>query len=111
MRVAIVNYGMGNLGSVLRALGDLGVEAFIAEHPIALLRRIELFFLVLAGFRTGSLACGRADGSTRWFAWLKTASPFLAFASGCRCSQLVARRGARTPVSTSFPDAWFGWMY
>lgn len=36
MKVGIVNYGMGNLGSVLKALGDLGVDAFIAEHPAAL---------------------------------------------------------------------------
>jgi imidazole glycerol-phosphate synthase subunit HisH len=36
MRVAIVNYGMGNLGSVRRALEDLGAEALIAEHPAAL---------------------------------------------------------------------------
>jgi glutamine amidotransferase len=36
MKVGIVNYGMGNLGSVRRALEDLGAEAFIAEHPAAL---------------------------------------------------------------------------
>jgi glutamine amidotransferase len=33
MRVAVVNYGMGNLGSVRRALEDLGVEAILAGHP------------------------------------------------------------------------------
>jgi glutamine amidotransferase len=36
VKVAIVNYGMGNLGSVRRALEELGVEAYIAEHPLAL---------------------------------------------------------------------------
>ncbi|WP_271008560.1 imidazole glycerol phosphate synthase subunit HisH [Paucibacter sp. B51] len=36
MKVGIVNYGMGNLASVRRALEDLGAEAFIAEHPAAL---------------------------------------------------------------------------
>lgn len=36
MKVGIVNYGMGNLGSVQKALGDLGADAFIAEHPVAL---------------------------------------------------------------------------
>ena len=36
MRVGIVDYGMGNLGSVRRALEDLGVEPVIAEHPAAL---------------------------------------------------------------------------
>jgi glutamine amidotransferase len=36
VNVGIVNYGMGNLGSVRRALEDLGAAAFIAEHPAAL---------------------------------------------------------------------------
>lgn len=33
MKVAIINYGMGNLGSVFKAFEDLGAEIFIAEHP------------------------------------------------------------------------------
>lgn len=33
MSVAIVDYGMGNLGSVRRALAELGVDATIVEHP------------------------------------------------------------------------------
>lgn len=36
MNVAIVSYGMGNLGSVRRAIEDLGARPFIAEHPAAL---------------------------------------------------------------------------
>lgn len=36
MKVAIVNYGMGNLGSVRRAFEELGAEAMIANHPSAL---------------------------------------------------------------------------
>lgn len=37
MRVALINYGMGNLGSVRRALEDLGAEVLVAEHPAKLL--------------------------------------------------------------------------
>jgi len=33
MKVAVINYGLGNLGSVRRALEDLGVDAFVADHP------------------------------------------------------------------------------
>jgi imidazole glycerol-phosphate synthase subunit HisH len=33
MRVAVINYGMGNLASVHRALSDLGAEAYIAQSP------------------------------------------------------------------------------
>lgn len=36
MKVAIVNYGMGNLASVRRAFEDLGASPFIAGHPAAL---------------------------------------------------------------------------
>jgi imidazole glycerol-phosphate synthase subunit HisH len=36
VKVGIVNYGMGNLGSVRRALEELGADAFIADHPVAL---------------------------------------------------------------------------
>jgi len=36
MKVGIVNYGMGNLGSVRRALEDLGAQPFISNHPAAL---------------------------------------------------------------------------
>lgn len=36
MKVAIINYGMGNLGSVRRAFEDIGAEAYIANHPAAI---------------------------------------------------------------------------
>ncbi|MEW9902619.1 imidazole glycerol phosphate synthase subunit HisH [Pseudomonas putida] len=36
MKVAIINYGVGNLGSVRRAFEDLGAEPVIANHPSAL---------------------------------------------------------------------------
>ena len=36
MNVAIINYGMGNLGSVRRAFEELGVAATIADHPTQL---------------------------------------------------------------------------
>lgn len=36
MKVGIINYGMGNLGSVRRALEDLGANVFVANHPLAL---------------------------------------------------------------------------
>lgn len=36
MKVAVVNYGMGNLASVRRAFEDIGAEVIIANHPAAL---------------------------------------------------------------------------
>jgi imidazole glycerol-phosphate synthase subunit HisH len=36
MKVALINYGMGNLGSVRRALEELRAQVVIADHPVAL---------------------------------------------------------------------------
>jgi imidazole glycerol-phosphate synthase subunit HisH len=36
VKIAIVNYGMGNLASVRRAFEDIGADAYIADHPVAL---------------------------------------------------------------------------
>jgi glutamine amidotransferase len=36
MKVAVINYGLGNLGSVRRAFEDIGAEVVIANHPSAL---------------------------------------------------------------------------
>lgn len=33
MKVAILNYGIGNLGSVVRAIEELGFEPVVAAHP------------------------------------------------------------------------------
>src|SRR5262245_31996558 len=33
MKVALIDYGMGNLGSVRRALGELGAEPLLADAP------------------------------------------------------------------------------
>ena len=36
MKIAVVNYGMGNLGSVRRAFEDIGAEVCVANHPAAI---------------------------------------------------------------------------
>lgn len=36
MKIAVVNYGMGNLASVRRAFEDIGAEVTVANHPAAL---------------------------------------------------------------------------
>ena len=53
MKVAIVNYGMGNLGSVRRALEDLGADAFIAEHPLSLLDANRIVLPGVGAFSEG----------------------------------------------------------
>jgi glutamine amidotransferase len=46
MRVAIINYSMGNLSSVRRSFEEIGVDAVIANHPSAL---YEVDKIVLPG--------------------------------------------------------------
>lgn len=55
MKVAIINYGLGNLSSVRRAFEDLGVDTVIAQHPEAL---YEATNIVLPG--VGAFADGMA---------------------------------------------------
>jgi glutamine amidotransferase len=46
MKIGVINYGMGNLGSVRRALEDAGADVVIAEHPMKL---FEVNRIVLPG--------------------------------------------------------------
>lgn len=55
MKIAIINYGMGNLGSVRRAFEELGAQPLIANHPSAL---YDVNRIVLPG--VGAFAEGMA---------------------------------------------------
>lgn len=61
MSVAIVNYGMGNLGSVRRALEDLAADVVIAEHPVALLESTRIILPGVGAFAE-AMARLRAGG-------------------------------------------------
>jgi len=56
MKVAIINYGMGNLSSVRRSFEEVGAETIIASHPSAL---YDANRLVLPG--VGSFSQGMAS--------------------------------------------------
>jgi glutamine amidotransferase len=53
MKVAIVNYGMGNLGSVRRALEELGALPVVADHPGALFDANRLVLPGVGAFSEG----------------------------------------------------------
>jgi imidazole glycerol-phosphate synthase subunit HisH len=61
MKVAIINYGLGNLGSVRRALTDLGADVVVAEHPIALFDANRIVLPGVGAFGEG-MARLRAGG-------------------------------------------------
>jgi glutamine amidotransferase len=70
MRVAIVNYGMGNLASVRRALEDLGTDAYVAERPAALQ---EANRVILPGVG----AFGDGMGALREGGWVEALRSFV----------------------------------
>lgn len=53
MKVAIINYGMGNLASVRRAFEDIGAESFIAQHPDALYDAARIVLPGVGAFSEG----------------------------------------------------------
>jgi glutamine amidotransferase len=53
MTVAIINYGMGNLGSVAQAFDDLGAPAKIAEHPAMLFEAQRIVLPGVGAFGEG----------------------------------------------------------
>ena len=61
MKVAVVNYGMGNLGSVRRALEQLGAQVVIAEDPATIGRVDRLIVPGVGAFGEG-MARLRAAG-------------------------------------------------
>jgi glutamine amidotransferase len=60
MKVAIVSYGMGNVGSVRRAMEDLGATVTLAEHPAAL---FEADRIILPGVGAFGECMARLDAA------------------------------------------------
>lgn len=60
MKVAIVNYGLGNLGSVRRAFEDLGANAYIADTPEALAGAARVVLPGVGAFGDGMAALMRS---------------------------------------------------
>lgn len=61
MKVGIVNYGMGNIGSVARALSLLGVEPMVLEEPAGF-DRVDRVILPGVGAFSGAMANLHAMG-------------------------------------------------
>ena len=53
MKIAIINYGMGNLGSVRRSLENLGADVIIAERPTQLLDADRIILPGVGSFGEG----------------------------------------------------------
>jgi glutamine amidotransferase len=90
MKVAIVNYGMGNLGSVARAFDELGAQPVIAEHPAALFDAHRVVLPGVGAFAEGMARLregGWADALTRL---VRDGRPLLGI---CLGMQMLAEAG------------------
>lgn len=98
MNVAIVNYGMGNLGSVRRALQDLGADAFVAEHPAALFDANRIVLPGVGAFSEGMarLGAGGWIGVIRKMA-REHGKPLLGICLGMQMLAAYGEEGGETP--------------
>lgn len=97
MKVAIINYGMGNLGSVRRAFEEIGAEPIIANHPSSL---YEVNRVVLPG--VGAFSEGMAHlGHGGWIDALNDivtnqGKPLLGICLGMQMLATVGHEGGLT---------------
>lgn len=63
MKIAVVNYGMGNLGSVRRAFEDIGADIFIANDPSELYEANRIVLPGVGAFTEG-MTCLTDSGWT-----------------------------------------------
>jgi glutamine amidotransferase len=91
VKVGVVNYGMGNLGSVRRALADIGAEAFIAEHPASLLEANRIVLPGVGAFAEGMARLQEGGWSQAIRRWVQTErKPLLGV---CLGMQMLAGEG------------------
>ena len=98
MKVAIVDYGMGNLGSVRRALAELGVDSVIAGHPEQLATADRLILPGVGSFSDGmaQLAQGGWSDEIRRQT-LEVGKPLLGICLGMQLLASSSTEGGETP--------------
>jgi imidazole glycerol-phosphate synthase subunit HisH len=98
MKIGIVNYGVGNLGSVRRAFEEMGAESVVANHPSSL---YEVNRVVLPG--VGAYAEGMAQ--LRHGGWIDALNdvvgaqgkPLLGICLGMQMLATAGHEGTLTP--------------
>lgn len=90
MKVAIINYGMGNLASVYRALEDIGCSPFIAEHPSSLYDAHKVILPGVGAFSEGMSRLRQNGWESAIQDFVQTGKTFLGI---CLGMQMLASNG------------------
>lgn len=90
MKIAIVDYGMGNLASVGRALAEVGAGSFIAERPGQLEDASAIILPGVGSFADGMAHLSQNDWIERIAREVQRGKPILGI---CLGMQLLASKG------------------
>lgn len=97
MKIAVVNYGMGNLGSVRRALEDIGAEVIIANDPAAIFDANRIVLPGVGAFTEG-MACLTNTGweSALHEVVIQQGKPLLGVCLGMQMLASIGHEGGET---------------
>lgn len=97
MKIAVVNYGMGNLASVRRAFEDIGAEVTIANHPAALCDANRIVLPGVGAFTEG-MECLTGSGWTSALheAVIQQGKPLLGICLGMQMLATSGHEGGET---------------
>lgn len=97
MKIAIVNYGMGNLGSVRRAFEDIGAEVYVANHPAAIYDANRIVLPGVGAFTEG-MACLTNAGwaSALYEVVIQQSKPLLGICLGMQMLATTGYEGGET---------------
>jgi imidazole glycerol-phosphate synthase subunit HisH len=97
MKIAIVNYGMGNLGSVRRAFEDIGAEVYIANHPAAIYDANKIVLPGVGAFTEGMECLTNAGwASALHEVVIQQGKPLLGICLGMQMLATMGQEGGET---------------
>lgn len=110
MKIAVINYGMGNLGSVRRAFEDIGADVFVANHPAAIYDANKIVLPGVGAFTEGMECLANAG----WVAALdevvmKQGKPLLGICLGMQMLATTGHEGGEKKVWVIYRARFKGW--
>lgn len=97
MKIAVVNYGMGNLGSVRRAFEDIGAEVCVVNHPAAIYDTNRIVLPGVGAFSEGMECLINAGwASALYEAVIRQGKPLLGICLGMQMLATIGYEGGET---------------